>query len=96
MKEVSSKICSTGAKITHYESYIKGFTINAALKKQAEQLDFYCKNLSPEKSKIIRERIAAKTCIPVEIDRDAEISVTLINRYVPRGADIEYIRDSII
>lgn len=80
---------SDGVILQHFEGMITGFCINSALKKQAEQLDWYTSMMTPEKAETLRKHIAEKTNIPEDLDGDEEIPISTINRYVPRGVAIE-------
>jgi hypothetical protein len=63
-------------------------TVERALAVQSEQLDWYCRNLSPEKAAALREQAALRTCVR-DLVPGQEYPVTFINRFVPRGGSIE-------
>ena len=66
-------------------------TIREAMKVQAEQLDYYSRNLAAEAEGKMRATIRAKTKPPADEGRawDTPMPVGEINEMVPRGADIE-------
>jgi hypothetical protein len=63
-------------------------TVEKALAVQSEQLDWYCRNLSPEKSAALREQVALRTDVR-DLVPGVVYPVTFINRFVPRGGAIE-------